>query len=68
MRDSVMIVAIMLLAGCAAHGNKSMVEPKRKRPARDLVQVCETRVISRNCYYVDRRELERAMREAQGQR
>ena len=82
MRSSGLIVAIMLLAGCAAHDSKTadrltcgqpgsetdMRCHKRKRVRQDLVQICETRVISRNCYYVTRQELERMIREMQGQR
>ena len=77
-----LIVAIMLLSGCAAHDIKTadrltcnqpgsetdMRCHKRKRVPQDLVQICETRVISRSCYYIPRHELERAIREAQGQR
>ena len=72
----------MLLAGCAAHDEKAAIRKecrqpgheadmrchKRKRVRQDLVQICETRVITKNCYYISRQELERAIREAQGQR
>ena len=82
MRDSVLIVAIMLLSGCAAHDEKAALRKecrqlgheadmrchKRKRVPQDLIQICETRVITRSCYYIPRHELERAIREAQGQR
>ena len=76
-----LIVVILLLAGCAAPESKpdrpSCGQPgsetdmrchKRKRIPQDLVQICETRVISKSCYYITRQELERAIREAQGQR
>jgi hypothetical protein len=68
----------LLVHGCAAselakHCRKSGSESdmrcaKPVRPQQDLVRVCEKRVNTYTCYYVSRQELERAMREAQGQR
>lgn len=77
-----LIVAIMLLSGCAAHDEKAAIRKECRQPgheadmrcrkrtpiARDLVEICEIHGSTRDCYYVDRRELERAIREAQGQR
>ena len=84
MRSGGLIVAVMLLAGCAAHDEKAELRKHcrqagsetdmrcAKRTARpppaDAIEVCEVRIGSRRCYYVSPQELDRILREAQGQR
>ena len=59
MRLDIIITSIMMLIGCTPS--------QHNRPPQDLVQICEIRGVTYHCYYVTRDELERAVREAQGQ-